>query len=803
VSTAIDTESRVGRVGGDENYSMDKFATAETAGVSEESLSNPKVIAKAKKLWKEQGTESPYFKRWFGDSKVVDGGGEPQVLFHQTQNDFDVFDPRRAGAGQFDNETPFGIFLKPDDKDIGLPGKKQMALYARITNPLRVTDRLALRQYLEDKVKGYAELRRQYESVDKDYQKQFDDLSARLDSRFEEWERKHPDAGPDARGSALEKANEELGYDALMDAWKGAGNKLSAQMKEAVDRHFANSGFDGVILEKDVGGFGKKTTKTIIAFKPEQVKSATGNRGTFDSGNPNINYSKDRFAEGEGGKYIKGKGERFMSIKTDSDGNQYVDVDLTSDIQKTLQAAGSMSEKRHIIYRYIMDNLRGKYPTNDGREVNVVKTSAKELKHSVHENSIRVIPELAAIIKAGKRTDIKEVKHKIFSKFAYYDVDLKVGNEYYTANINIGIKEDGESVLYQINQFREKAATFNVGGVQNPVTVKGPVINNNITDSGAKSKGKNKNLSDGTYAPGATPADGFSGLPKIEQPELVEIAKSLLGGIAPKIKWALKRGANGLEYRDKDGNAHILLKADLFKDPEQAVKTLAHELGHADHVDGEKGHVGEAIQNLKDGMASIMKKPTPGESLDVATIHDELYELSKKWRPFDESTATQRDIAYRKKPEEVYADAVSALLTDPDALAKGAPTAFAAIMGGMKNKPEFYRPYQEIISRYAEGGKAVVAHRHESLSAGMDAAQARKNAASICSTSAWPRVPSRAPRCEAYMVSQTSFRLNAWVRLANIIETTWLHGENVRACLSIPNLVANDVPKYAGIFDIT
>ncbi|MDR2693143.1 MAG: hypothetical protein LBB74_02885, partial [Chitinispirillales bacterium] len=255
---------------------------------------------------------------------------------------------------------------------------------------------------------------------------------------------------------------------------------------------------------------------------------------------------------------------------------------------------------------------------------------------------------------------------------------------------------------------------------------------NNISDSAPKSKEKNKNNFADVSEPFAHTSDdgaGSSGLPKIEQPELVEIAKSLLGGIAPKIKRALKRGANGLEYRDKDGNAHILLKADLFKDPEQAVKTLAHELGHADHVDGEKGHIGEAIQNLKDGMASIMEKPTPGESLDVVTIHDELYEFSKKWRPFDESTATRREIAYRKKPEEVYADAVSALLTDPDALARGAPTAFKAIMDGLKNKPEFYRPYQEIVSRYAEGGNAAVAHRHESLSAGMDAAQARKNAA--------------------------------------------------------------------------
>jgi len=36
----------------------------------------------------------------------------------------------------------------------------------------------------------------------------------------------------------------------------------------------------------DQGGFGTQ----YIAFSPEQIKSATGNRGTFDAGERNINY---------------------------------------------------------------------------------------------------------------------------------------------------------------------------------------------------------------------------------------------------------------------------------------------------------------------------------------------------------------------------------------------------------------------------------------------------------------------------------------------------------------------------------
>lgn len=59
-------------------------------------------------------------------SKAINLDGTPKVLYHQTENDFTVFDTRREGAGTRDDGTPFGIFLKSSDKDIGLRGKKQM-----------------------------------------------------------------------------------------------------------------------------------------------------------------------------------------------------------------------------------------------------------------------------------------------------------------------------------------------------------------------------------------------------------------------------------------------------------------------------------------------------------------------------------------------------------------------------------------------------------------------------------------------------------------------------------------------------
>ena len=94
-------------------------------------------------------TESQQFQRWFGDwqnhpesaSKVVNKDGTPKVVYHQTENEFSIFDTRHEGAGTRDEQTLFGIFLKSSSRDIGLRGKKQMALYADIRNPLVAQDR--------------------------------------------------------------------------------------------------------------------------------------------------------------------------------------------------------------------------------------------------------------------------------------------------------------------------------------------------------------------------------------------------------------------------------------------------------------------------------------------------------------------------------------------------------------------------------------------------------------------------------------------------------------------------------------
>lgn len=45
---------------------------------------NPEIVQLAEDAYREMGTESPWFKAWFGNSKVVDEAGEPLEVYHGT-----------------------------------------------------------------------------------------------------------------------------------------------------------------------------------------------------------------------------------------------------------------------------------------------------------------------------------------------------------------------------------------------------------------------------------------------------------------------------------------------------------------------------------------------------------------------------------------------------------------------------------------------------------------------------------------------------------------------------------------------
>lgn len=223
-------------------------------------------------------------QEFFRDSKVVDAEGRLLVLYHQTDGDFTVFDPRHAGAGTTDSETPSGVFLKPTAEDIGLRGKRQMKLYANITNPLSVRNRAELSAWYRENIRGYTEADANVREIEQVFHEEYEAAEARSDAWYEE---NYDDyaAGRITEEEAMRHITGEL--DEILARWKAEEGEARQSVKALLNDYFSKSRYDGVHILKDAGSLGR-SVETWIALRPEQVKNTDNLNPTSD---PDIRYS--------------------------------------------------------------------------------------------------------------------------------------------------------------------------------------------------------------------------------------------------------------------------------------------------------------------------------------------------------------------------------------------------------------------------------------------------------------------------------------------------------------------------------
>lgn len=189
---------------------------------------------------KAEPTETPTFKRWFGKSKLRNEDGSPRVLYHGTQNTFTEFKSRPNDIGihlgTVDQANDRVAQRERFHREFGTEGREStegsqvLPVYARIENPVRIPD------------VGIFDARNvEHELVSAGVLKQV-----------------HPPRTPQMIRDELKRK----GHDGIVyrNTEEGAGNSKDPDRGE----------------------------DSYIVFEPTQVKSATGNRGTFDPADPNI-----------------------------------------------------------------------------------------------------------------------------------------------------------------------------------------------------------------------------------------------------------------------------------------------------------------------------------------------------------------------------------------------------------------------------------------------------------------------------------------------------------------------------------
>lgn len=169
---------------------------------------------------REEVTSTPAFKRWFGDSVVVDARGEPLVVYHGTRGDFSVFSEGEIGSATdrgfagpafyfTNNAKSASSYAEPTARNQDASGGNVMPVYLKIERPYYVPE------------------------------------------------------GQDTLTPEQEREAHSGRYDGII-------NRLAED--------------DGYV--------------EYAVFRPEQIKSATGNNGQFDGANPDIRYSRTTDTQG-------------------------------------------------------------------------------------------------------------------------------------------------------------------------------------------------------------------------------------------------------------------------------------------------------------------------------------------------------------------------------------------------------------------------------------------------------------------------------------------------------------------------
>lgn len=233
--------------------------------------------------------ETPEFKKWFGDSKVVDEQGKPRTMFHGTLKDVVEFKDSPSGLmysglGHWFSSSE-GVPNRWADGD----GGNVIPAYLSVKNPFVIEPTAEAAARMRQLNDARTALRQTPDWRDAEFTgRQIREMG------LTKW-----------RGKALKNSDVLVGEE-LDGALRFEISDLDpfAQLKSLDSQPTSRAagarikeklnalGYDGVELRNTLADTarGGQPADWVVAFEPTQIKSAIGNRGTFDASNPDIRY---------------------------------------------------------------------------------------------------------------------------------------------------------------------------------------------------------------------------------------------------------------------------------------------------------------------------------------------------------------------------------------------------------------------------------------------------------------------------------------------------------------------------------
>lgn len=255
-----------------------------------ESDYRPTVVSWAKDRWGDEVAPNgnpiwQNFVRWFGDSAAVDEDGKPVVAFHGTRADIAAF---RPGSWFADNPAFAETFFNGRFGIVRKGSRKTYPAFLSVANPLRFKNYVTDIVRAADVAKALGMTEREFTDalVEKEKASTAKDVAAIRERGGPDLSDRMP-AHYDGFGRA---SNMSTTTDGSTSAPLWTLLDQGSFVDLASERGF--DGIDTVEYARENGGKKYITSRTWMAFRPEQIKSATGNTGDFDAAKTDIRFSK-------------------------------------------------------------------------------------------------------------------------------------------------------------------------------------------------------------------------------------------------------------------------------------------------------------------------------------------------------------------------------------------------------------------------------------------------------------------------------------------------------------------------------
>lgn len=263
------TEGGESRVLADSSVNIER-EQAEKTDVSQEKLYQ--LPQEASDAQGKADINTPEFKEWFGNSKVVDEKGKPLEMVHFSYNEFSQFDKSHAGVNN--DESSIGFWFADRD-DFAFNNERypiRYDVYLKMDNPLIIegngTETNPWADTDIDNLDSYAK-----------FEKMFNDLMYQDPQMWDERVYEPIYGGFETQKVKLRFSN--FSEKKQREIIKGIIDKLKAQ------------GYDGIIIKNTrVDSLNPdEGINQYVVFEPNQIKSVY-NRGTWNAGNDNIYYQR-------------------------------------------------------------------------------------------------------------------------------------------------------------------------------------------------------------------------------------------------------------------------------------------------------------------------------------------------------------------------------------------------------------------------------------------------------------------------------------------------------------------------------